>query len=463
MKQECNLLDERDIINIMESVIDVLETLESDNSRNFKEELLRKHRDNELLKKIFIAVADPYSNYFVKKWKTPQPLENPAASDNKQIKAFLDLLSLFSSRSIVGNEARSSVEAVFQLMDKRQQKWCTRILLRNLRVGVSESLVDKTWPGSVSKFSVQLAETLSSTHDPKKGIVITDIIDYPARVEPKLDGLRCITIKHLGAVTMFTRSGSQIETLPKIRIALEAADYDDFVLDGEIMGETWNDTASVMMSHKSNKDDENMVYHVFDAVNFEDWRSQHNETKLEERIELVNSLVTKINSKRVIQVAGKTVNSQNKLMTFYSETLQKGYEGVMVKSLTSSYHFKRTDAVRKLKPVTTYEGVVVGNYEGTRGSKREGLWGGFLVLMPNGIVTRCGGGFNDKIRAEISLDPDSWIGKVLEIEGQPDPLTTDGLTQDGKVRFPVFVKERNKNDVDSKVLEAYQNWKKDQF
>lgn len=126
----------------------------------------------------------------------------------------------------------------------------------------------------------------------------------------------------------------------------------------------------------------------------------------------------------------------------------------MVKDLKSKYSFKRSDSVLKLKPVTTYEGVVVSSYEGRRGSKREGLWGGFEVVLPNGVVTRVGSGFTDKLKAEINLNEESWIGKVVELEGQPDPLTHDGLTKDGKVRFPVYIRTRDFSDVDPKVIEA---------
>lgn len=445
----------------MDNVIDILEALESDNSRNYKEEVLRRNRGNDLLKAIFVAASDPYANYFVKKWKTPKPLKASVADDDKVIKSFIEvLLSDLSTRTIVGNEAKAAVEAAFQTMDERQQKWCTRILLRNLRVGVLETTINKIWPGAIAKFSVQLAESLASTHEAGNGIVITERVDYPVRVEPKLDGLRCIAIKHNGAVTMFTRSGSEIDTLPTIKAALEAAEWDDFVLDGEVMGKDWNESASVVMSKKNNKDDSGMTYSVFDALTFVDWREQVSEDPLAERVSLVQELVAAVGAPCVVQVAGKTVKDHSELMSFYSDSMEKGYEGIMLKSLNSPYVFKRSDSVLKLKPVTTYEGVVVGHYEGNRGSKREGLWGGFQVLMPNGVVTKCGGGFNDKMRAEIGIDPDSWIGRIVELEGQPDPLTADGLTADGKVRFPVFIRERDPRDVDSKVTAAYESWKK---
>ena len=77
-------------------------------------------------------------------------------------------------------------------------------------------------------------------------------------------------------------------------------------------------------------------------------------------------------------------------------------------------------------------------------------------MMPNGVITRVGGGFTDVMKAEINIDPESWIGRVIEVEGQPEPLTPDGLTRDGRVRFPVFIRERSKSDVDPKVIEAYE-------
>jgi DNA ligase-1 len=445
----------------METVLDILEALESDNSRLFKEDVLRRNRSNDLLKRVFIAASDPYVNFYVNKFKMPPALGLDRGED-ESVTYFLDTIySQLATRQVTGNSAKLLVDKVFKAMTPREQKWCLRILLRNLRVGVSESTIEKTWPGAVPKFSVQLAESLGSRHEPGQGIVITDEVSYPVRVEPKLDGLRCIAIKHGGVVTMFTRSGSPIETLPTIKAALESSPWDDFVLDGEAMGRDWNESASVVMSHKTAKDDSGMVYNVFDAMAFDDWRDQFSDTDLKERVELVAELVSTTDDSHVVAVSGRTVNSQVELMKFYSETMEKGYEGIMVKRLSAPYIFKRSDSVLKLKPVTTYEGVIVGHYEGNRGSKREGLWGGFQVLMPNGVVTKCGGGFNDKIRAEISINPDAWIGKIVELEGQPDPLTPDGLTADGKVRFPVFIRERDPRDVDGKVLAAAAKWKEE--
>ena len=438
----------------MATVIDILEALESDNSRLFKEDLLEKNRANALLKRVFTTIGDPYINFFVNKFKMPKAGSTAAHSDDHAVESFLDLLvDDLSTRTIVGNAAKDAVQNFFSHLTERQQKWCLRILLKNLRCGVQTATVNKTWPGSIVGFSVQLAETLKTRYE-SGALVISDRLEFPVRVEPKLDGLRCVAVKHSGTVTMFTRSGSVIETLPRIKGLLESAPWDGFVLDAEVMGRDWNESASVVMSHKTGKDDAGMVLHVFDAMAFEDWRDQDNALTLADRVELVSELVAQVGSPSVVSVAGITADTIGELLTYYSKCTEDGYEGVMVKDLDSPYIFKRSDSVRKMKPVATYEGVVVGHYEGNRGSKREGLWGGFEVVLPNGVVTKLGGGFTDKMKAEISINPDAWIGRVVEMEGQPDPLTRDGLTRDGKVRFPVFIRERDPSDVDQKVVDA---------
>lgn len=439
------------------SVIDILEQLESNSSRTFKEEHLERYSKNKLLRSVLVSTYDPYTNYYVSKFKAPKP--NAASNDDDTvIESFLKLLQEeLSTRRLTGNSAKNAVEQFFISLDARQAKWCTRILLKNLRCGVQETTINKTWPGSISKFSVQLAETLSSHFDSAKGIVIDDAIEYPIRIEPKLDGLRCIAVKRNGEVTMFTRNGTVLETLPRIKAALEAAPWDNFVLDGEALGEDWNESASVIMSHKKGKDDSNIAYHVFDAMTFEDWHSQNNSSTLVDRVKLISTLMSGLSETApVVQVKGKNVASEADLLAFYAVCMDAGYEGIMVKNLMTPYCFKRSNSVLKLKPVATYEGVIIGHYEGRRGSKREGLWGGFQVIMPNGILTKVGGGFTDAMKAEIGLNPDAWIGKIVEVEGQPDPLTKDGLTKDGKVRFPVFIRERDVADVDPKVMLAYE-------
>ncbi len=438
------------------SVIDILEELEATPGKNARRDILELNKKNELLKRTFIAAQDPYTVYYVSKFKMPSPAVGTPLADDAALQLFIDVITnQLSTRKVTGNAAKELVQTFLSGTTSLQQKWCQRILLKNLRCGVQSTVLD-VWPGLIKSFDVALAETLKSDFVKGEGIKILDRVTYPVRVEPKLDGLRCIALKREGKVTLFTRNGTELESMPKIKAALEAAPYDNCVLDGEGMAADWNESASVMMS-KTQKDDSNLKYNIFDAMTLEAWDQQEPEKTgtYASRLDRVADIVRRCASDRIRQVPHITARDEDELKTYFSKCMDDGFEGVMLKTLDTPYEFKRSKNILKLKPCVTYEGVIVGHYKGRRGTKREGLFGGFRVVLPNGVVTRIGGGFNDALKADVQLQGgDTFLGKIVELEAQPDPMTKDGLTVDGKARFPVFCRFRDPGDVDPRVIAA---------
>lgn len=439
------------------SVIDILESLEQTPGRLDKEAIMEKHARNDLLKALFVAACDPYIDYGVRKFKRPETVETPLTGDDITMGAFIhQLLPDLATRTLTGNEAKATVTAAFELMDERQQKWSERVLLKNLRCGVSDSIVEKTWPGLIKKFAVQLAETVESRFE--DGKLVLDEVPYPVYVDPKLDGLRLIAIKVNGETTLYTRNGTVLTTLPRIKAALDALKADNIVFDGEGMAKDWNESASVMMARKTHKDDSTMTYNVFDCVPYSDWAAQDCPKTYDERRIMAEKILEKQPKDGPLRMVEFLIaKNDQEVQDAYEEWLEDGYEGVMLKSKDALYKFKRSKGVLKLKPIATHEGIIVDHFEGNLGTKREGLFGGFVVLLPNGVTTRVGGGFSDKLKADIQLEgPDSYLGRVAECECQPP------LTEDGRMRFPVFSRFRDPSDVDSKLFDAFDLWKEEQ-
>jgi len=450
------------------TVIDILEELESTSGKNARIDILEAASKNEVLKRIFIAAQDPYTVYYVSKFKMPAPVDD-SDSEDVTMSTFLDILAeKLATRKVTGNAAKDLVTHMFSKMTEREQKWCHRIILKNLRVGLQESSINKVWPGCVTSFSVALAATVKSEFTRGEGIKILDKVKYPVRVEPKLDGLRLIAVKKDGVVTFFTRNGTVLESMPRIRAALTNAKFDNIVLDGEGMAADWNESSSVMMSGRSvdsksgkkeQKDDSNIFYNIFDAMNLDEWTKQESTATYDKRVAIVASVVDTVASPCVRQVPHINAKDEAELKVYFSKCMNDGYEGVMLKTLDSYYEWDRSKNIRKLKPVVTYEGSVVGWYDGRDNTRNQGKFGGFFVLLPNKVITRAGGGFNDLLRAKIKLDGlDAWLGKIVECEAQPDPMTTDGLTVDGKMRFPVYTRNRDEADVDKSIPTTYEWW-----
>lgn len=434
------------------NVIEVLEQLESDNSRLFKERVLTDNKDDLLLRDFLTMAFDPWKNWGVAKYNRPEPLPGNSNHEDVELSTFMVLLEALNRRTLTGNKAREAVEVAMSQFDAVGQKWCERLLWRNLRCGVSATTINKIWPGSIVPFAVSLSESLA-TQGVNGDFKIIDMINYPVRVEAKLDGLRCISVKSRGEVTMFTRSGTLLETMPKIKAAIEALPHDNFVLDGEAMGDDWNESASVLMSSKSKKDDSNIKYHVFDYVPLDAWQAQKSETHYRGRLLDLQMTIGDTAGKPFKYVKSTVANNETELRDFYNECLTEGYEGVMIKDMKANYQWKRSAAILKMKPVATEEGVIVGWHEANEKTKRAGQFGGFLVLTPNGVVTKVGGGYTDSIKSQIQIEgPDTYIGRIVEAEHQPP------FTADGKMRFPVFSRFRSAADVDQKVLAAYEEY-----
>ena len=238
---------------------------------------------------------------------------------------FMDLLDALNDRKMTGSKARGAVEGSISAFDDLGKRWAERLLWRNLRCGVSATTINKIWPGSVVPFAVALAETLT-TVGVNGDFKITDLISYPVRVEAKLDGLRCIAVKHNGEVSMFTRSGTLLETLPRIKAAIAALPLDNFVLDGEAMADSWEDSASVMMSSKSKKDDAAMCYHAFDLVWFADWQAQSTKLSYTQRLGILEPVIFSSGKLSPFKlVKSKTCANEIELREFYSECLDEGY------------------------------------------------------------------------------------------------------------------------------------------
>jgi DNA ligase-1 len=434
------------------NAIEVLELLESDNSRLFKEKVLTDNKDDLLLRDFLTMAFDPWKNWGVAKYNRPDPLPGNSNHEDVELSTFMVLLEALNRRVLTGNKAREAVEVAMSQFDALGQKWCERLLWRNLRCGVSATTINKIWPGSIVPFAVALAESLT-TVGVNGDFKITDPVKYPVRVEAKLDGLRLIAVKNRGEVSLFTRSGTPIETLPKIVQAIKDLKEDDIVLDGEVMGEDWNESASVVMSSKSKKDDSTMRYHVFDIVDFTAWQQQVSNTHYRARLLDLQLTIGDTLGTPFRYVKSTTANDETELRQFYNECLAEGYEGVMLKRLDTPYQWKRTDAILKMKPVATEEGVIVGWHLSPEKTKRAGQFGGFHVLTKNGVVTKVGGGYTDVLKKQIQDEgPDTYIGRIAEVEHQPP------FTNDGKLRFPVFSRFRDAADVDPQIVETYERW-----
>ena len=202
----------------------IIQKLESDNSRLFKESVVA---DNIISEEFTVGLQyalDPLVTFGVQQVPTSD-------SDGKGIldKEFYQIADMLIARELTGHAARDAIQELCDLATNEQwNDWYRRILIKDLRCGVSEKTVNNVAPGTIPVFGCMLAH--DGAKHPKK-------IKGECIIEYKYDGVRVIAIVQNGSATLYSRNGKLLSNFPHIEEALSKPEYNDTVFDGEVMSD----------------------------------------------------------------------------------------------------------------------------------------------------------------------------------------------------------------------------------
>ncbi len=441
-------------------VLDQLEQMGT--KRKPKLALLEAKKDNEDLQTMFLRAYDWEETFGlrVKFFKLDdvisqrtKPLFGSAAKDTTSPwNAFNLLLNKYRDRLLTGKAAKDAWGQLALRLSDRERVWFSRIINRDLKIGIDRTTIEKVWPDLIRPFGVQLAREVID----KDGVNVMDSIpnekdpwmQWPVLLEPKLDGMRVvIEYDPKGPTcTAFSREG---HVLPYVQDIMDSlAEYlvqhldEPFWIDTEAFYKDWNTTLSLVKKEEISAEERSkLVFHCFDMPHT---------LKLDERPlrvrRLMLFLLFKQTAKRKETFAGHPnfavltnakAENMEELFVVYNKQLDDGHEGCMVKFLESPYRAKRTNAWLKLKPTITVDAEIVGFEAGDVATKNEHRLGAFVVRRGDtGEVCRVGGGFSDAKRDEFWQNRDELLGKIIEFKEQGARGSV------AKASFPRFVRLR---------------------
>lgn len=286
-------------------------------------------------------------------------------------------------------------------------------------------------------------------------------LKFPVYVSPKLDGIRCIVFDGVA----YSRN---MKPIPNKRVQALAKTWGNG-WDGELISgfptapDVWNRTQSCVMKAKSN---DKFCFHVFDWVGWDiGWKKRFDRVR--------QSLLKSGTSRTECYVAHSLAYSVEELMAYEDEWVRCGYEGLMIRSHLGPYKFGRSTTkegyLLKLKRFEDAEATVVGVVEkmhnaneakkdelgrtkrssAKAGKVKTGTMGALECTMvdrtgkfDHRVRFEIGTGFTDEQRAQL------WARrKELIRKGSAVKFKYQGLTPDGKPRFPVFLGFRDARDM----------------
>lgn len=258
-------------------------------------------------------------------------------------------------------------------------------------------------------------------------------IKYPAYVQPKLDGIRCIAILKEGGCTLWSRTRKQITSMPHIVKFLERNfEGADMILDGELYNHEYKNNfekiVSLVRQEEPGEGHEIVQYHVYDIVTDSDFDAR---TKQLDSILFFGDNLTV----PLVEVTTCRVESEEDVKNWFDKFREQGYEGAMLRNADSKYVNKRSYDLQKVKEFDDGEFEIIGITEG-RG-KLAGHVGAFVCRAANGKE------FEAKKDGDLGMlkryfeDHSLWKGKKLSVQYQ-------GLTAAEQVpRFPVGIAIRD--------------------
>jgi len=426
----------------------IIQELESNNSRLFKEDIIKReaHEENIDFFEGCKLALNPLTTFGVKKVPERSGPNGSGLSWNE----FCDLAEQLMKRELTGHAARDAIdEAMEQSDDYEWNSWYRRILIKDLRCGVSEKTINNVVKKVNKDYTIPVFKCMlahdSANHEKK--LVGKKLLDY------KLDGVRVLTIYDAKAdsVTMYSRNGKQFINFghieEEILNTIASKFSESMVLDGEMVSSSFQ-ALMKQVHRKDNVQAKDAQYALFDVLTLKEFKSGESKKGCWDRHLQLQDLLkdTKENSNMFVvdkvECDFDTEKGQKIFKDYNKMALDKGFEGIMIKDKDAVYECKRSHYMLKAKPFIEVSLPVVATEEGT--GRNKGKLGAFICEGKDDgkfIRVNVGSGLSDTQREVYWSHKEKHIGQIIEIRA--DAITKNQDTKDEwSLRFPRFLSFR---------------------
>lgn len=408
-------------------LIEIIDALRNTNSSNAKKEILEMNKDDEILKKVLLYTYDPFRKYGISEKIFDELIEDVTKEDfpdSENIYDFLDTLA----QSNINNELKRNICATVKYIDPLYKDIAKCVFLKDLKIGLKPTSINKVWPNLIPKFDVQLAKKIQDAKLKDNELIY---------ITEKLDGIRCVAIKNKDNVKFFTRQGKEITGLIVIEQAMMSTFGDkSVVLDGELLalnlenldsGDLYRATVKIVNSKHENK--YGVYFNVFDILSLEEFTHGKSNDVYSIRRQKMDSINWCPPLKLVPVLYCGTDHSQIKYWS--GRAIQARKEGVMV-NRDVVYQCKRNNGILKVKQMQSVDLRVIDVIEG-EGRLENTL--GALVVDYKGNKVNVGSGYSDEMRDKLWKEKTEIIGKIVEVQYFEESTNEQGGLS---LRFPVF-------------------------
>jgi len=263
-------------------------------------------------------------------------------------------------------------------------------------------------------------------------------ITWPAYVQPKLDGVRCMTtMNDDGSLTMTSRNGKDYYAVmkenKKLIERLKEIMRPGQTLDGELYYHGWSLQRIASATKKAREDTQTLEYWIFDDATPDTGRFEHRwGSKSSWQGAVKNPLRA---------VATEPCKTEADMEKFHKDFIKEGFEGTIIRNAASEYLYgHRSNDLLKKKDMEEKEYKIIGVE-----SETQDINGIHYTCIMFKCKTKDGAEFNVRPKGTLLYRQEmlkagegTYLGKQLTVRYQTITSSTDG---NGKAvpQFPVGI------------------------
>ena len=443
-----------------------------------KQELLAKHKDNELLKRVLYLCKSKRVKFYIK--QIPDYVKESFELNMPLNQALDTLVDVIAGRKATGGDAIAVLQSLLNSVSEDDAYIIERIIDKDPKIGMGVTFINKVYKND--KKDPDLIEDTpymgAISFDEKKAKAVFGTKDKPKKAysQIKMDGRYCNAIIRNGDVELESRSG-EATILTGALFLTELTKFENCVLNGELtmdgvpryeangiiasMIDIYGKRASRTHTEHFKKIEAfekkhgpieewltKIVFTVWDTITIDEYFNKESKTPYYERLDLAASYISVADSKMVRVIESKEVHSYAEAMEHFQEVLSTEVDGVpqegtILKAYDGEWKDGKPTWQIKMKLEMDVDLRIVGFNYGTKGSKNEHVISSLNAESSDGLVKTRPQGLTEKKMAEITANQDQWLGKVIQVK-------CNGLSHDKSgdysLMYPSFIMLRDDKD-----------------
>lgn len=424
-----------------------LEELTGEGSQKAKQELIKQNWNDDLAY-IFDVCFNPFVTTKLHKLHF-----SDIPGESFGVENFISLIERLKVAPAANNSLRLDANNMVNTRitededDSDLRKILMKVLTKRMNVGIGAKLINKAiGEEAIPDPSVMLATDEQSALEKWDKIYC----------EEKYDGVRVIAIYKNGEFSYFTRAFNELdsEKLHRITFSLKkimnsSGLKGSWFFDGELTDlDRKSVSGKVTQILKGTAPDnigDNIIFNVFDLDEYSTIERGVGVLPYTIRRDTLAAVMANVSNDDPVKLATMwELDEPSQIASIYKKIVDAGGEGVICKN-DHVYECKRSKSWIKFKEVNECDLLITGWYPGE--GKREGYIGGLICTDLSGTLNvKIGSGFTDADLRELSLNPDSLVGRICSV--QYNVSITDKFNN-RSLFLPRFVEVRNdKNEAD---------------